>query len=159
MEDSEDGLREDVLRKASLFQDCPDGLIQKLLPRAEREIYRNDEIILFQGVISSQLFIIASGRVAVSSRKGKEKRFLAELGEGDFFGEISLMRNCATTAAVKAVSEAEIYTLSREAVYETLADFPEAKARMEALIYERNRKRFEAFERGEPEEDVVWTLD
>jgi CRP-like cAMP-binding protein len=141
---------ENFLHQISLFEKCSPYTISKLAVRMRKQTFNKGETVLFQGMIANQLYMVASGMVGVSSRKEKVSRFLANLEKGSYFGEISLVKNCAATATVKAVVDpTEVYILDHEVIHEVLQDFPEAKMHLEEKIRERNRLRLEAFEKQE----------
>ncbi len=143
---------ESFLQRISLFEKCSQQDIHKLAVSMRKQTYHKGDTILFQGIISNQLFLIASGMVSVFSRKDKVTRFITNLEKGAFFGEISLVKSCAATATIKAaVDETEIYTLEHDVIHEILASQPELKADLEEKIRERNRRRLEAFEQQKNE--------
>jgi potassium-dependent mechanosensitive channel len=143
---------EDFLRRITLFEKCSQDDLHKLALSMRKHVYNKGETILFQGIISHQLYLVVAGMVAVFSRKDKVTRFLANLERGSFFGEISLVKSCAATATIKAaVDETEIYTLDYDVIKEILDRQPEVKADLEEKIRERNRLRLEAFEKQKEE--------
>lgn len=143
---------EALLNRIPLFEKCNPQEIHSLALSLRVQTYDKGETILFQGIISNQLFIIASGLVGVFSRKDKVTRFIANLEKGAFFGEISLVKSCAATATVKSmVDETVIYALDYEVIKEVLDNRPEVRVDLEAKIIERNRSRLEAFEKQKDE--------
>lgn len=139
---------EGFLRHIPLFEKCSPQDLGKLALSMRKHTYNKGETILFQGIISNQLYLVVAGMVAVFSRKDKITRFLANLEKGAFFGEISLVKSCAATATIKAaVDETEIYTIEYDVIKEILEREPHVKADLEEKIRERNRLRLEAFEK------------
>ena len=139
---------EELLKSVSLFEKCSDEEIRKLVLGMRPQLFDKGETILFQGIISNQLFLVSAGSVSVFSRKEKITRFIASLERGAYFGEISLVKNCAATATVKAnVRETEVYTLDYDVIKEVLQSNPDVKADLESKIIERNRYRLEAFQK------------
>lgn len=143
---------ENFLQHIPLFEKCSTQDIQTLALNMRNETYRKGETVLFQGVISNQLYFVISGMVGVYARKDKVTRFIANLEKGSYFGEISLIKNCAATATIKAgVDETEIYTIDYDVIKEVLRNNPEMKADLESKIMERNRYRMEQFEKQKEE--------
>lgn len=139
---------EQLLKAIRLFQGCPSRVIDELATQVRMESYKKGETILFQGIISHQLYIVSSGSVSVYSRKDKTTRFLATLERGATFGEISLIKSCAATATVKAsVDGTEIFSMDYEAIKVVLDRHPEVRQDLERQILERNQNRLEAFEK------------
>ncbi|HOW27831.1 MAG TPA: cyclic nucleotide-binding domain-containing protein [Elusimicrobiota bacterium] len=143
---------EEFLQKISLFEKCSSIDIHTLAMHVHDRVYKKGESILFQGVISNQLYLVAKGLVGVYSRKEGVTRFLAKLPEGSYFGEISLLKSCAATATVKSeVDGTQVFALDADAVNDIIQHLPEVKADLEIKVRERNRSRLEAFEKA-PEE-------
>lgn len=143
---------EDFLRRITLFEKCSADDLNRLAISMRKHVYNKGETILFQGIISHQLYLVVAGMVDVFSRKDKITRFLANLQKGAFFGEISLVKSCAATATIKAaVDETEIYTLDYDIIKEIMDRQPDLKADLEEKIRERNRLRLEAFEKQKEE--------
>jgi drug/metabolite transporter (DMT)-like permease len=88
------------------------------IPRLERRVLRRlaDAIdvapgtaIVRQGEPGDGFFVIERGRATVA----RDQRELAELGPGDFFGELALLNGGARTASVVAASHLRVRVISR----------------------------------------------
>jgi CRP-like cAMP-binding protein len=86
-----------------------------------------------QGRFPHEFFVIESGTVAVT----KDGEHLADLGPGDFFGEIAIVEHDRRTATVVATSPVTaIVMLARD--FETMAGvMPHVAERIHAAIRER----------------------
>jgi predicted MFS family arabinose efflux permease len=69
------------------------------------------EVVLREGDEPDDLSIVASGRLAVSTERAGH---LAELAEGDYFGEIGLLHRVPRTATVTAVTDCELWRMPGE---------------------------------------------
>jgi CRP-like cAMP-binding protein len=58
-------------------------------------------------------FVIRSGRVEVLQKRGGETVKLAELGPGDFFGEMALLDEFPRSATVRALEPTTVLGLTR----------------------------------------------
>ncbi|MDD5688584.1 MAG: cyclic nucleotide-binding domain-containing protein [Elusimicrobia bacterium] len=96
--------------------------------------------ILFQGEFSNRLFLIKSGKIAVFVVKEGKKTKVAELGEKNYFGEISLVNPVAASATIIAEDISEVFILEREVVEEIFKNKPEALATIRKKIEERKNK-------------------
>lgn len=77
--------------------------------------YKKNNLIIFEDDRGLNLFIINKGRVKISqiSEEGGEV-ILAILGEGEFFGELSVIDGLSRSATVTALDEVELLVMARE---------------------------------------------
>ena len=84
-------------------------------------MFKKDDVICREGEIGSCMYCIRKGSVAVFSNYGTEQaRKLAELNEGDFFGEMELIENEPRSATVVVLSDG---TLLDEITEDTFLDY------------------------------------
>ena len=68
--------------------------------------FKKNDVICRQGEIGNCMYCIKSGSVAVYTNYGtKQARKLAELKEGEFFGEMELIENEPRSATVVAMTD------------------------------------------------------
>ncbi len=94
--------------------------------------------LLTEGSPGAGLFILLRGRCEVIKGLGKDAKVVAELSEGDLFGEISLVlfdKEC--TATVRTKSEAVVLQLSRDNFQRIIMSEPETRARIVKLALQR----------------------
>jgi CRP-like cAMP-binding protein len=60
--------------------------------------------------VGNHFYAIASGKAAVELEDGTTR----ELGPGDSFGEIALLRDIPRTATVRAIEPMQIYAIKRD---------------------------------------------
>jgi CRP-like cAMP-binding protein len=60
------------------------------------------------------MYIIQSGKVVVSQKKGEKEIRLAELGEGDFFGVLALFTRELRSATVRAQGDVVVLTVDKK---------------------------------------------
>jgi CRP-like cAMP-binding protein len=94
------------------------------------------EIILRQGDLGSEFYVVQKGEVAVLLGLGEGNvAEVARLGAGKFFGEMSLMTGASRTATVQAMSDTELVEVSKEAFHALLVKDPHlAEAVTEVLV-------------------------
>jgi CRP-like cAMP-binding protein len=85
------------------------------------------------------MFLIKSGKAEVTTIDPKDKRklMLARLGPGEFFGEVSLIKNKPRTATVTALSDVELLTISKQSFDQLTKDHPEMVSLLEQTIEKR----------------------
>ena len=83
--------------------------------------FKKDDVICRQGETGACMYCIRSGSVAVYTNYGTERvRKLAELKEGEFFGEMELIENEPRSATVVALTDG---TLLDEITENTFLDY------------------------------------
>lgn len=79
-----------------------------------RHLFEPGQDIIRQGEVGRAMYIIQSGRVeVVQARDGVETR-LAELGPGEHFGEIAVLKDTKRNATVRAIEPVALLRISRE---------------------------------------------
>jgi CRP-like cAMP-binding protein len=86
------------LERVELFKGVPEDALRRIAERSGEIEFPPGRYIVRQGVIGNGLYIIISGRARVV--KGDE--VVAELGPGDFFGELSVIDQLPRLATVIA---------------------------------------------------------
>lgn len=97
--------------------------LNQLLYLGNIEKFGIDETIFYQGEKGYALFILLKGRVGIflnSAFDGSEY-LLTELGEGDIFGEMSVISGEKRAATVKALSDIAVLKINREHFEEFLS--------------------------------------
>jgi len=77
----------------------------------ELRTYKLGEIVIQQGEISDEFFLVMSGDASVSIRSDKVTKEVAGLRTGDYFGEVALLHDAPRAATIKVLSE-EMTTLT-----------------------------------------------
>ena len=97
----------ELLKRIPLFADCTKAeLIEIALNADEREASEGDTLTE-EGGRGREFFILVEGAVAV--RRGGRK--LADLGPGDWFGEIAILTYQPRTATVTATSPVRLLVI------------------------------------------------
>ena len=78
------------------------------------KLYRDGEIIVKQGEIGDRMYIVQDGRVRVSRVIGDKEIQLAELSEGDFFGEMAIIDREERSATVRALGEVRLLSIDKK---------------------------------------------
>jgi CRP/FNR family transcriptional regulator, cyclic AMP receptor protein len=82
------------------------------VPRfAEIEEYKDGEVIVQDGDEDRHMYVIQSGKVAVTKELGDREVTLAILERGSFFGEMALLESLPRTATVRAVGHAKLLVI------------------------------------------------
>jgi tetratricopeptide (TPR) repeat protein len=91
------------LQASTLFSSFEREALVEILTSTELRSFDEGDIIVTEGETGSSLFLIVGGTVKVFTRTDDGSNVpLAELGTGDFFGEVSLLTGKPRTATITA---------------------------------------------------------
>ncbi len=123
-----------VLKSVDLFSGVPEEVLAALAEVMEEQEYHADDPVYEKGATGRSMFIIVEGSVKVHDGD----RTFIELGERDFFGELTTLDPAPHSASVTAES-LRLLGLDREALYELMADHPEVLRKIIHELCERLR--------------------
>lgn len=69
-------------------------------------------ILFREGDPGHEMFIIQKGKVRVRKRVGEAEKVLAELSDGEFFGEMALLMGMDRSATVEVMEDSKILVIS-----------------------------------------------
>jgi len=97
-----------------LFRDLPPAQLEALIPRLHPESHQAGSIVVRQGEAGDKLYLIYGGSVEVLREPavGQPER-VAELGRGEVFGEIALLRGVVRTRTVRCTVPSVMLSLSK----------------------------------------------
>lgn len=134
-------MSETRLYSVPLFADLEDQDLEELDRSLSLQKYKKNNLIIFEDDRGLNLFILNKGRVKISriSDEGGEV-ILAILGEGDFFGELSVIDGLARSATVTALDDVELLVMKREDFISVLARYPQVSLFLLRELCSRIRK-------------------
>jgi len=111
--------------KSPLFEVLSEDERNALVREMELESHDEGSVIISEGQPGSSMYVIASGEVKVfTNGAGGSSLYLARLGEGDFFGEVSMLTGKPRTATITASQRTEVLRLDKEKLDNALAMYP-----------------------------------
>jgi len=117
----------DFLRTIRLFEGIRKRDVIHILESLQERTYLKGETIFAQGDIGRALFIVFSGRIALTrlDRATDKSEVIAEVRPGEFFGEMALLEEMPRTATAYAQEETRVFMLF--------------KTKLESLLFTRPR--------------------
>lgn len=102
------------------------------------ENFPRQRLVFQEGDIGEKFYIIVRGRVAVS-RMGPsgQERQIAVLEDGDFFGEVALIKRAPRMATIRTITDCMLLSLSAEHLLRVIDDNPGIRADIEEAVRER----------------------
>ena len=112
--------------------------LQAFLERLQPVTFAKGEIFIREGDPPGPMFIVQEGKVRVYTEKGGRARNLAYYRAGDFFGELSALKDAPRAASVEAMSGCQLLALQPDAVRDLKDRFPEFRKLVEERIAQYN---------------------
>ena len=133
-------LSQERLQQVSLFSDLDREMLDALLSVSLAVDFSRNETILHESDDGTSLFVILSGSVKVCLMRpdGKEA-ILAQLGQGEFFGEMALLDNRPRSASVVALEATQVMMLTRSDFMQLLQRKPQIIRKMLVTLATRLR--------------------
>lgn len=123
----------ELLKRAPLFAGCSKSELRALASTADELDLREGTIITREGRPGREFFVLISGNAQVT-KKGKE---VAQLGAGDWFGEIALLTDAPRTATVKATSPVDVLVITDRSFKTVVETMPSIALKVLSTIGER----------------------
>jgi CRP-like cAMP-binding protein len=113
-----------TLLQSNIFQRIPPTNIQGIFMRMERVNCRAGEIIIQQETQGDYFYAIVSGKCAVirETPLNRDGIRLADLGQGDTFGEEALISEAKRSATVKMLTDGALMRLNKRDFLELMKD-------------------------------------
>jgi small-conductance mechanosensitive channel/CRP-like cAMP-binding protein len=106
----------DRLSAVDIFSPLSPDELRQLAKATKGHVFAPGETLIRSGDEGSSMFVVHSGRVAVQIPDRSGPRTVAELTEGNFFGEMALFTGEPRTANVVALEETEVLEISHPAM-------------------------------------------
>ena len=126
------------LRSVPLLEGLNHDLLVRLCQLTESSSFERGDTIIQQGEVGDRMYLISEGTVAVLSEEpGRPPRQLAQLREGEHFGEIALIQDIPRTATVSALTDVTLLTLMKKDLDSLMHEFPRLRAAINDAISSR----------------------
>jgi len=132
--------------KSPLFEVLTDEERQAIVREMEIETHDEGSVIITEGDPGTSMYLIVSGEVKVYTRGSGNSGsvYLAKLGEGDFFGEVSVLTGKPRTATITASQRTELLRLDKEKLDATLVRYPGIRKVLDDFYKKRAKHTVEA---------------
>ncbi len=133
------------LQASTLFSSFEREALVEIIASTELRSFCQGDIIVTEGEVGSSLFLVVGGAVKVFTRTEDGGNMpLAELGPGDFFGEVSLLTGRPRTATITAGTEVTAIELDRASLDRIAEGHPEVRKVLEDFCERRAKNAVEA---------------
>jgi energy-coupling factor transporter ATP-binding protein EcfA2 len=126
------------LRRIPLLEGLDESLLNSIANRFVTEHHPAGSTLFEQGEPGDRLYVIVRGQVEVLRHDDDNaERSVAVLGEGDFFGEIALLRQVPRTATLHTRTDCVLLSLARAEFLDLLDAAPDVRAHLERITASR----------------------
>jgi tetratricopeptide (TPR) repeat protein len=130
--------------RSPLFEMLPEEERNAVVQEMELETHDEGSVIINEGDPGTSMYVIASGEVKVYTRGNAGTLYLARLGEGDFFGEVSVLTGKPRTATITASQRTEVLRLDKSRVDGVLSKYPGIRKVLKEFYTKRAEHTVEA---------------
>ncbi len=97
--------------------------------------YANGDIIVSEGIVSNNAYIVFEGKVNITKKVDKKSILINTLSKGEVFGEMGLISQSVRSASVVAVGNVTIGVIEREQFEAIVSKLPDdLRAIVNALV-------------------------
>jgi len=130
----------EAIRSVPLFASLSDDAAHELMTLLKSRAVTAGTSLFRAGELGDAMYLIQSGRVriAVHDAEGKEI-VLAELAQGDFFGEMAIIDGKQRSADAAVIEDAHLTVLSRENFLRFINSNPGVALEMLSAVFQRLR--------------------
>ena len=121
------------LKSIPLFEEVGDEELRQIAPFAQEVTVEEGKVLVREGDFSYEFMAIEEGQAEVT-RAGEH---VADLGPGDFFGEMGLLEKTLRNATVTAKTSMRLITLTGWDLRRVERTAPQAIERVRAVLEER----------------------
>jgi CRP-like cAMP-binding protein len=124
---------ESTLRSIALFESLPSDSRSAIAQHADELDLPEGTELVRQGDFAYEFFVIEDGSAEVL----RDSERIAELGPGDFLGEMGIVGKVVRNATVRTTSPARVIVMSEQDFRSMSRTNPEVASRIEAAVEQR----------------------
>ncbi len=115
----------EMLRKIPLFSAIDPGKLKLLAFASDRKIYQQGQDLFKQGDSGDAAFVIVDGSADIIVLTDEKEVVVANVGNDEIIGEISILCEIPRTATVRATSTLEVLKVKKEHFLGLVSQVPE----------------------------------
>jgi voltage-gated potassium channel len=131
-------LTRELLENVPLFRYCSPALRNELLLSLKPQVYAPNAYIVREGEASHEVYFISRGEVEITSDDGANSH--GHLGNGEYFGLLSLLLNEKRTASARTCMYSDVFTLDERDFERIKKDYPEFKEVLKKVSAEKTER-------------------
>lgn len=129
-----------MLKRTPLFADLTLGERLTLAAALRPRTVPRDTYVFHAGDPGRSFFLVGEGLIRIALSRGGRQVTLAELGPGDYFGELSLIDGRPRSADALAVTRTELFELPQDVFFRLLGENPAIARKLLVEVCRRLRE-------------------
>ena len=130
-----------VLRTVPLFEGLDFRDLKKIELIVHERTFMPDEVVFHERQPGTGMYIIKKGLIKLTKTANGGKTEIAELGEGEFFGEMSLLEDYPRSAQATAVVKTELLGVFRPDLFDLIERNPRLGSKILLKLSQRLANR------------------
>jgi len=126
-----------ILRAEPLFESLSEEQLNHVVLEARLKLFGRGEPVIEEGAEGDSMFVMLRGAANVFVSKNGSRIRVATLGEGDCFGEMSLLTGEPRSATVRADGDCYVMEIGKPVMAELLRDAPSYLEKLSGLLAQR----------------------
>jgi ATP-binding cassette subfamily B protein len=128
------------LKHYPIFESVDTKLLEEIASLFVTESYPSDRVVVREGTPGNRFYLIAHGQVSVIKNgvDGTQKT-VGVLEDGDYFGEIALIKNIPRSATIRTLTPCVMLSLHREIFQNLLDRASDLREKLEQSIAQRTK--------------------
>ena len=126
-----------ILRAEPLFESLSEEQLDHVVQEARLKLFGRGEPVIEEGAEGDSMFVMLRGAANVFVSKNGSRIRVATLGEGDCFGEMSLLTGEPRSATVRADGDCYVMEIGKPVMAELLRDAPSYLEKLSGLLAQR----------------------
>jgi voltage-gated potassium channel len=122
-----------MIARVPLFIDLGAEEVAQIMRLLRSQMVEAGEIIVRRGDLGHSMYLIASGRVEIELADGRH----AYLGDGQFFGEMAVLKSARRSATVRALQRTQLLVLDARDLRMLMASRPDIGKRIHEVAHAR----------------------
>jgi len=127
----------DALRNVPIFRGIDPAKLRLLAFISERIQFQPGENLCVQGEQGDAAFVILDGDADVIVHTDAGDKTVASFSKNDIFGEIAVLCDVPRTATVRAASDMNVLTVSKENFLKLMQEFPDMSLEVMRVLAQR----------------------
>ena len=103
-----------------IFQELTAGDFNKIRSLAERQEFKEGQLIFSEGDTADYIYFIESGRISISVQKFTAREEIGMLGPGEYFGEMAFFYKDKRTASATALTDSTVLRVGKNVFLELI---------------------------------------